>query len=71
MEYNLNDIIRMKKPHACQANRWQIIRMGADIKIKCLECSRIVMLQRAKFEKGLKKVIEPAVTPGDVTATEE
>ncbi len=30
--YDLGDIVEMKKPHACQANRWQIIRMGADIK---------------------------------------
>ncbi len=58
MEYNSNDIVQMKKPHACGTNRWMIIRMGADIKIKCVECSRIVMLQRAKFEKGLKKILE-------------
>ena len=57
MQYKLNDIIQMKKPHAGQANRWQIIRMGADIKIKCTECTRIIMLPRAKFEKGLKKIL--------------
>ena len=35
-DYDLHDIIEMKKPHACQTNRWQIIRMGMDIRIKML-----------------------------------
>ena len=37
--YDLGDIVEMKKPHACKANRWEIIRMGADIKIKCTNVS--------------------------------
>ena len=42
MEYKLNDIVEMKKPHPCKkSNQWQIIRMGADIKIKCLGCGAI------------------------------
>ncbi len=52
--YDLGDIVEMKKPHACQANRWQIIRMGADIKIKCTNCGHIVMMRR-DFTKKLKK----------------
>ena len=47
MEYKLNDIVEMKKPHPCKkSNQWQIIRMGADIKIKCLGCGAIVMFSR-------------------------
>ncbi len=58
MEYNLNDIVEMKKQHPCKkSNQWQIIRMGADIKIKCLGCGAIVMFSRRDFEKRLKKVI--------------
>lgn len=56
--YNKGAIVEMKKPHACQANRWQIIRMGADIKIKCMNCGHIVMLPRRDFEKRLKKILE-------------
>lgn len=56
--YDLNDIVEMKKPHACGTNRWEIIRMGMDIKIKCCECSHIVMLKRRDFDKKLVKVIE-------------
>ncbi len=44
--YELNDLVEMKKPHPCGTNRWQIIRMGADIKIQCTGCGHIVMMPR-------------------------
>ncbi len=53
--FELNDFVVMKKPHACGTNQWQIIRTGADVKIKCCECSRIVMLDREAFMKNAKK----------------
>ena len=56
-DYKLNDIVEMKKPHACQTNKWQITRMGVDIKIKCINCSREIMMDRLEFNKKLKKVI--------------
>lgn len=56
-EYALNDIVVMKKPHPCGANEWKIIRMGADIRIKCNNCGRSVLMQRMEFERKLKKVI--------------
>ena len=55
--YKINDLVIMKKPHACGTNSWQITRTGVDIKIKCLNCGREIMLDRLKFEKKLKKVI--------------
>ncbi|APX71521.1 DUF951 domain-containing protein [Companilactobacillus allii] len=58
--FNLGDIVMMKKPHACGANKWEIIRMGADIKVKCLGCGHIVMIPRNEFNKKLKKVITEA-----------
>lgn len=58
--YNLHDIVEMKKPHACKTNRWQIIRMGADIKIKCLGCEHIVMMPRREFTKKMKKILVKA-----------
>ena len=49
----------MKKQHPCKkSNQWKIVRMGADIKIKCLGCNAIVMFSRRDFEKRLKKVVE-------------
>ena len=58
MEYNLNDIVEMKKQHPCRkSTQWKIIRMGADIRIKCLGCGSSVLFPRSEFEKKLKKVL--------------
>lgn len=53
--FNLGDIVETRKGHPCGSNNWEVIRMGADIKIKCIGCGRIVMLPRVKFEKSVKK----------------
>lgn len=55
--YGLGDRVMMKKEHPCGSGTWQIIRIGADIKIKCEGCGRIVMLDRPTFDKRLKKVL--------------
>lgn len=57
-DFELNDIVETKKTHPCGSNRWMIIRIGADIKIKCLGCERIVMIPRSKFESSIKKIIK-------------
>lgn len=58
-EYDLNDIVEMKKEHPCHKSKhWKIIRMGADIRIKCLGCGTSVLFPRVQFEKKLKKIIE-------------
>lgn len=56
-EYRLNSIVKMKKEHPCGSNEWTITRIGADIKIKCNQCGRTIMLPRIDFNKKLKKVI--------------
>lgn len=56
--FYLGDIVEMKKQHPCGSNEWEVIRIGADIKIKCCNCSRIVMIPRSKFEKDVKKIIK-------------
>lgn len=58
-DYAMNDIVRMRKKHPCGGDRWQITRLGADIKLKCLKCGRMVMLGRSDFERNLAQVIEP------------
>ncbi len=55
--FNLNDIVIMKKPHACGTNEWLIIRNGVDIKLKCVNCGREIMLDRLEFIRKLKKVV--------------
>lgn len=56
--FKLNDIVEMKKQHPCGTNAWKIIRMGADIRIKCQGCGHSVMLPRREFIKKMKRVIE-------------
>ncbi|MGI5879960.1 MAG: DUF951 domain-containing protein [Syntrophomonadaceae bacterium] len=55
-QFELGDIVRMKKQHPCGSYLWQVVRMGADIKIKCQGCNRLVMLPRMEFERRLVKV---------------
>lgn len=57
-EFYLGDIVETRKEHPCGNKTWEVIRLGADIKIKCLKCGRIVMLPRSKFEKSVKKIIK-------------
>ena len=56
--YELNDFVIMKKQHACGTNLWMITRMGVDIKIKCDNCGREIMMDRLEFQKKLKKVLK-------------
>ena len=59
--FNLGDIVETRKGHPCGSNNWEVIRLGADIKIKCVGCGRIVMLERAKFEKSVKKMVKSII----------
>ncbi|MER2260710.1 MAG: DUF951 domain-containing protein [Psychrobacillus sp.] len=59
-KFQLNDIVEMKKQHPCGTNRWKIIRIGADIRIKCEGCQHSVMIPRIEFEKKMKKVLVQA-----------
>ena len=55
--FNLGDIVEMKKQHPCGCNDFEVIRLGADIKIKCTNCKRLIMLDRPTLEKRIKKII--------------
>ncbi|MBU3851484.1 MAG: DUF951 domain-containing protein [Candidatus Paralactobacillus gallistercoris] len=55
--YALNDIVMLKKPHACGTNKWRIVRMGMDIRLECLGCGHRILMSRRDFEKRLKKVL--------------
>ncbi len=61
-DFAINDIVEMKKPHPCGENNWKIIRMGMDIRIKCLGCDHSVMIPRREFTKKLKRVIKKAAS---------
>jgi hypothetical protein len=55
--FGLHDVVEMKKQHPCGENKWKIIRMGVDIRIKCEGCGHSVMIPRRDFTKKLKKII--------------
>lgn len=57
-KYDLGTKVILKKGHPCGENLWEIVRLGADIKLKCLKCSRLVMIPRIDFNKKIKKIVE-------------
>lgn len=63
MDIKIGDTVRLKKKHPCGSYEWQVVRLGADIGIKCLQCQHRVLLPRGIFERRVKAVIpreEPA-----------
>lgn len=62
-ELLLGDLVQMRKTHPCGSDKWTVIRVGADIKIRCQGCSRIVMMDRADFVKRMKKIIAHSEVP--------
>ena len=51
------DLVQMRKPHPCGGDRWEIVRVGADIGLLCETCGRRVLLPRRKFARGARKFI--------------
>ena len=56
--FDLGTIVEMKKQHPCGSMDFEVIRLGADIKIKCVGCGRIITIPRSKFQKDAKKVVK-------------
>jgi hypothetical protein len=57
-ELEVDDIVRLRKPHPCGADRWRVTRIGADIGLRCLGCERRILLGRAELRKRLVGVVE-------------
>ncbi len=64
-QYGLGDVVRLRKPHACGAAEWEIVRLGADIGLRCQGCGHRVLLPRPKFEKSVKTVLRRGPAPAD------
>lgn len=58
LEINLGDIVNLKKKHPCGSYDWEVVRLGADIGIKCVKCERRVLLSRSVFERRVKGFIK-------------
>ena len=56
-EYKIGSVVIMKKQHPYGENKWEITRVGADIKIKCVNCNHEIMMDRLEFEKKLRRIV--------------
>jgi hypothetical protein len=56
LSIQIGDVAEMRKPHACGANQWVVIRTGVDIRVRCLQCNRAVLMPRTEFEKAVKRL---------------
>ena len=57
IELFIDDVVQMRKPHPCGGDTWRVVRLGAEIGIRCLTCDRKVMLPRAEFERRIKQFV--------------
>ncbi len=62
MNILVGDILTMKKPHPCGSAQWQVLRIGADFRLRCLGCGHEVMGARSKFEKQIKALVREGKT---------
>ena len=67
----LNDRIRLRKPHPCGSYDWLVVRLGADIGLKCEGCGRRVLLPRSEVERRLKQILSHAPPPDPASRDDE
>jgi len=60
VDIKVGQILTMKKPHPCGSVQWEVLRIGADFRLRCTVCGREVMGPRSKFEKQVKRIEEKA-----------
>jgi len=58
VQYEIGQIVQMKKGHPCGSDRWRILRVGMDFRIKCVKCGRSVLIPRTRFERRVKQIVE-------------
>lgn len=56
MDINVGDVVRLKKQHPCGSSEWEVLRFGADFRLKCTGCGRQIMIERRKLEKNIKEI---------------
>jgi hypothetical protein len=63
LELFIDDIVQLRKGHPCGSDRWRVIRLGADIGLRCLGCDRKILLPRRELEKRLKRFVSRGTPP--------
>lgn len=66
IEFRLGDVLRLRKPHPCGGTDWVVVRLGADIGLRCLKCTHRVLLDRSVLERRLKTFVSRGEAHGDV-----
>ncbi len=64
-EIQVDDLVRLRKPHPCGSYEWRVVRIGADIGLRCQVCGRRVLLDRRTFNKRVKTVIRRSETQAE------
>ena len=54
-DLHLGDVVTLKKTHPCGSNEWEVIRLGADIRARCLGCGRVMMMPRQRFVRRIRQ----------------
>jgi|YNPBryantNP2012_1023418.scaffolds.fasta_scaffold119876_2 hypothetical protein len=57
-EIRIGDVVRMRKPHPCGSFQWEVVRLGADIGIRCTRCGRRVLMPRSRFIRQVKALVQ-------------
>ena len=57
VEIKVGDVVQLRKAHPCGSDKWEVVRVGADIGLKCLKCQRGVLLERGVFERRVKEFV--------------
>ncbi len=65
-EIRVGDVVQTRKQHPCGSDQWTVTRIGADIKIRCAGCGRVVMMDRETFLKRRKKLIAQGPEPNSL-----
>lgn len=58
MPLYLDDVVVLRKPHPCGGDTWRIVRLGADIGVRCAKCDRRVLISRSEIERDIKRFVE-------------
>lgn len=58
--FDVGDVIKMKKPHPCGSLEWEVLRVGADFRLKCVGCGHQIMVPRKLVEKNTRQITKKA-----------
>ena len=60
MDIQVGNVLKLKKPHPCGSKEWEVLRIGADFRLKCQGCGHQIMIARRQVEKNVKEIISNA-----------